>query len=184
MRSYLGLPVFHRRPLRGMLGLANHEGGFDESESNPRAAHGDHRQLIEAYRTRSERRKDQTAIARLSQVASQMTNAIVITDLGGRIEWINDAFTRLFGYHLDDVAGLRPRDLLLGPMSDPQAIRRIPTKPWSGRRSSRSSRSSPTAGAGAKWVEVNGTPLLDPEGLVAGYIVIVTDISERSASSG
>ena len=179
MHSYLGLPLHIGDHFVGMLGLANHEGGFDESwvESlEPLTA--TIAQLIEAYRTQMERRKDQTAIARLSQVASQMTNAIVITDLGGRIEWTNEAFTRLFGYHLDDVAGLRPRDLLLGPMSDPHAS--LETYEAMERKEVFAIEQVVADRRGrTKWVEVNGTPLLDPEGLVAGYIVIVTDISER-----
>ena len=165
MNSYLGLPLHIGDHFVGMLGLANHEGGFDESwvESlEPLTA--TIAQLIEAYRTQMERRKDQTAIARLSQVASQMTNAIVITDLDGRSSGPMTPSPRLFGYHLDDVAGLRPRDVLLGPMSDPQAsldsyeamerkepfaIEQVVARP---------------PAAGAKWVEVNGTPLLDSEG--------------------
>jgi signal transduction histidine kinase len=31
----------------------------------------------------------------------------------------------------------------------------------------------------AKWVEVNGTPMLDSEGRKAGYVVVLTDIDER-----
>ena len=159
MRSYLGLPLHIGDHFVGMLGLANHEGGFDESwvESlEPLTA--TIAQLIEAYRTQMERRKDQTAIARLSQVASQMTNAIVITDLGGRIEWTNDAFTRLFGYHLDDVAGLRPRDLLLGPMSDPQAS--LDTYEAMERKEVFAIEQVVADRRGrTKWVEVNGTPL-------------------------
>ena len=122
MHSYLGLPLHIGDHFVGMLGLANHEGGFDESwvESlEPLTA--TIAQLIEAYRTQMERRTAQAAVTRLSQVASQMTNAIVITDLDGRMEWTNDAFTTNFGYHLEDLEGLRPRDVLLSPMSDPEA---------------------------------------------------------------
>ena len=179
MTSYLGLPLHIGDHFVGMLGLANHAGGFDESwveTLEPLSA--TIAQLIEAHRTQVERREDQAAIARLSQVASQMTNAIVITDLDGCIEWTNDAFTRLFGYHLDDVAGLRPRDVLLGPMSDPLAS--LTTYRAMERQEPFSIEQTVADRLGkAKWVEVTGTPLLDPDGAVAGYIVVITDISER-----
>jgi PAS domain S-box-containing protein len=179
MNSYLGLPLHIGDHFVGMLGLANHEGGFDRSwVETLQPLTSTIAQLIQAYRTQVERRADQAALTRLSQVASQMTNAIVITDLDGRVEWTNEAFTQLFGYHLDDVAGLRPRDILLGPMSDPHAS--LSTYQAMERQEPFSIEQIVADREGmAKWVEVTGTPLLDPEGLIAGYIVVITDISER-----
>ena len=35
---------------------------------------------------------------RLAAVVERASNAVVITDPAGQIEWVNDAFTRLTGY--------------------------------------------------------------------------------------
>ncbi len=57
----------------------------------------------------------------LSLIVSRSSNAVIVRDSAGRIEWVNDSFTRLTGYSLDEVLGTRPGELLEGPRTD-QAI--------------------------------------------------------------
>ena len=58
-------------------------------------------------------------------VAQQMTDAVVITDAQDRVEWINQAFTRMCGYTLKDLKGQKPGALLQGPETDPEAARML-----------------------------------------------------------
>jgi PAS domain S-box-containing protein len=51
----------------------------------------------------------------LTGIAARTSNSVVVTDLEGRIEWVNDGFTRLTGYPACDVIGRRPAELLQGP---------------------------------------------------------------------
>ncbi|QDU95947.1 CHASE domain-containing protein [Lignipirellula cremea] len=61
---------------------------------------------------------------RLAEIARRTSNAVIITDVAGRIEWVNDGFTRISGYVLDEVKGKRPDEFFQGPKSDPtQAVR-------------------------------------------------------------
>ncbi len=73
----------------GMVGLANQPGGFHENDIHYLepilATFG---QLIEAWRINRLRQEDQRDIARLSKVASQMTNGCLITDLDGYVQWV------------------------------------------------------------------------------------------------
>lgn len=53
--------------------------------------------------------------------------ALVATDAGGRIEWVNPAFTALCGYTLEELKGRKPGQLLQGAETDPAAVARIRT---------------------------------------------------------
>lgn len=48
--------------------------------------------------------------------------ALVVTDSAGRIEWVNDAFTSLCGYTLDELRGRKPGALLQGAETDRAAV--------------------------------------------------------------
>ncbi len=50
--------------------------------------------------------------AKLSLVATNTDNAVMITSPAGKIEWVNDAFSRISGYSLAEVAGKMPGAVL------------------------------------------------------------------------
>jgi PAS domain S-box-containing protein len=51
-------------------------------------------------------------LEKLSIVASETSNAVVITDKDGYFTWVNHGYTRLFGYKLDEVVGNQPKSLI------------------------------------------------------------------------
>lgn len=53
------------------------------------------------------------------------SDALVVTDAGGRVEWVNAEFTGLCGYELAELKGRKPGQLLQGPDTDPAAVERI-----------------------------------------------------------
>jgi len=57
----------------------------------------------------------------LAPVAEQLSDAIILTDLHGRVTWTNPAFTRLSGYTLDEMRGQKPGPFLQGPDTDPES---------------------------------------------------------------
>jgi len=61
----------------------------------------------------------------LALVASRTDNAVVITDADLGIVWVNDGFTRISGYRLDEVRGRDPATFLRGPNTDPATLARI-----------------------------------------------------------
>jgi len=69
--------------------------------------------------------RERNVYARLSEVATRTGNAVIVTDAGGRIQWVNDAFKRMTGYALDEILGRRPGEVLQGPETDPQEKARI-----------------------------------------------------------
>lgn len=67
--------------------------------------------------------KRQQEDAKLSLVAREATNSVIITDGDGHIEWVNEGFTRATGYTLEEIVGLKPGRLLQGPDTNPETVR-------------------------------------------------------------
>lgn len=65
-----------------------------------------------AVRTQDELRQATREASRLALVAQHMEDGVVIADTEGRIEWVNDAFTRLSGYTRTEATGRLRADLL------------------------------------------------------------------------
>ncbi len=53
---------------------------------------------------------------------------LVIADNDGKILWANDAFEELTGYSILEVRGLKPKDFLHGPDTDPETIEYMSSK--------------------------------------------------------
>jgi PAS domain S-box-containing protein len=50
---------------------------------------------------------------------------IIITDPDGRIEWVNENFSKVCGYTLPELRGKKPGRILQGPSSDPIAEQQL-----------------------------------------------------------
>ena len=70
----------------------------------------------------------QDKLKRLDLIARHTRHAILITDPNQKIEWINEAFTKLSGYTLNDVVGLKPADFLYGEETDPKVLAHVSSK--------------------------------------------------------
>jgi PAS domain S-box-containing protein len=126
----------------------------------------------------TEMRAAQEELAKLSLVASKTDNAVIITDREGRIEWVNDGFSRITGYTLAEVAGRKPGNILRGPLTDAETEGRI--------RASLASRKSFTEeilnyrkDGGTYWLSMTITPVLDEKGDVLRFVAIESDITGR-----
>ena len=64
-------------------------------------------QILKITRSENELRK-------LSLIATKSKSGVIITDSYGRVEWVNDAFTKITGYLLQEVIGRKPKDFLQG----------------------------------------------------------------------
>ena len=177
--SYLGLPVFHGGEMIGMVGLANRPGGFHEADIeylNPLLVPIG--QLIEAWKTMRMRREDQRTVSRLSLVARQMSNGVLITDVDGHVEWVNEGFTRMSGYTPDDLLNLRPREILHGPDSDPETEAAI-FEAMALRQPFNVELLAYRKDGSSFWVELNSNPLHHSDGSLEGFMVMTSDITER-----
>ncbi|MDJ1168498.1 PAS domain S-box protein [Roseofilum sp. BLCC_M154] len=74
-------------------------------------------QMIEYSLDITARRKAEEQVRKLSQAVEQSANGILITDLKGRIEYVNSQFTEMTGYTVQEVLGKTPRILNSGEQS-------------------------------------------------------------------
>lgn len=128
--------------------------------------------------TKENQTRRQHQIELLARVAKETTNAVVITDRKGRVEWINDSFTRITGYTLDEVRGSTPGEFLQGRATDPAAVRQMSEAVSAGQPFNFEVLNYTKAGE-QFWMQVQCNTLLDNEGELEGFIAIESDISRQ-----
>ncbi len=123
-------------------------------------------------------RASQAATRKLSLVASRTDNAVVITRADGRVEWVNESFSRLAEHTLEDIGGRPFVELLSSPEDDLTAVERV-TRAFA-RREAMTTDVIHHARSGRRYhVHLELQPVLNDEGAVENFIVIETDITSR-----
>lgn len=113
----------------------------------------------------------------MSMVANQTSNAVVITDTDRHILYVNNGFTDMFGYSIDEVVGKWIKDILVGPTTDAETVNRITAqlnspKPFYDEIELRNRNGH------SLWVSVTSNPTYNDEGKHTGFIGIIADINE------
>ncbi|MDP2209824.1 MAG: PAS domain S-box protein [Bacteroidota bacterium] len=121
---------------------------------------------------------NQTEQLKLLQSALEASaNTIIITDNNGKIEWVNQAFTKLTGYISEEVLGNNPNVLKSGLQDDEfyknlwQTI--LDGRVWKGEFANR--RKDGTV----YFEESTITPVKDDENQITHFIAVKQDITER-----
>ena len=135
-----------------------------------------------ALRLAQEQLRRQEAEARkLALIAARTDNAVVLTDAGGLIEWVNEGFVRLTGYTLDEVRGRKPGALLRGPETDPGMVRYIREQLTQGRGFSVELLNYSKSGQ-KYWVAIEVQPICDETGRILNFMGIQSNITARKAA--
>ncbi len=117
-------------------------------------------------------------LARLSMVASQTVNGVIITDAAGHVEWANEGMTRITGYTLEDMLGKKPGQILQGENTSPRTSKRI-SEAVREKRAFSEEILNYTKDGEEIWLQISGNPLTNENGEVTGFIGIETDVTER-----
>ncbi len=115
----------------------------------------------------------------LAEVALRTRNGVLITDKEECIRWVNDAFTTLSGYKLEEALGYKPSQLLQRKNDGNDQARERIRSAIKERKSFREELLNFHKSGAAYWVEVNADPLFDNDGNFEGYIAIQYDITDR-----
>ena len=126
----------------------------------------------------TERVKVQQELEKLSLVASNTDNGVIITDANGLTEWVNEGFTRMTGYTLRDIEGIKPGSLLQGPESDKITIAEIGKNLKEGKPFNTTLINYRKSGE-KFWVSMDINPIVNDNGIITQYIAIQKDITYR-----
>ncbi len=124
-------------------------------------------------------RKDASAeMFRLSLVARNVTNLVVITDYEDKVVWVNNAFEKHTGYKLNEIIGIRPRDFLGGPDTNKEVLDSLDNYVQKHEPVSVEILNYTKAGD-PYWTHINCTPYYDPLFNNIGYVSIQTVVTDR-----
>ncbi|GGK63928.1 PAS domain S-box protein [Rufibacter glacialis] len=129
----------------------------------------------------TEKVNTQGELEKLSLVASKSNNGMLIIDKDGVIEWVNEGFSRLHGYGLEEAVGKRPFDLLHHPTVDVSLYKSLNEKLGQGESVSFEILNRTKSGEGL-WVSVEISPVFDEAGNITQFVVVQTDISALKQS--
>ena len=115
---------------------------------------------------------------KLALVASRTENMVIVTDPQGRIEWVNDAFTRVTEYTLQEVYGATPGSFLQGPETDDQTVAYMRERLRSGEGFKVEIVNYSKTGR-KYWVQIEVQPFRLDSGELAGFTAIESEITER-----
>ncbi|NOT76057.1 MAG: PAS domain S-box protein [Cyclobacteriaceae bacterium] len=140
--------------------------------------HGKAVRMIGAIQDISENITASQEIEKLSLVASHTQNSVLITDPEGKLVWLNNAFTILSGYTLEEVVGKRPGSFLQGPETDPSTVARISRKLK--RQEAFSEDIINYSKNGRKyWLRIDISPVFNDKKILTHFIAVQNDVSQQ-----
>ncbi len=116
-------------------------------------------------------------VERLAFIVRETRNGVILTDAAGEIEWVNEGFTRLCGYTLEEVIGRRPGAVLQGPGTDPAAVQRMRRAIRAGQPFSEIVFNYRRDGSPC-WIRVDAQPVYR-QGRLAHFMAIQLDLTEQ-----
>jgi PAS domain S-box-containing protein len=125
----------------------------------------------------TERKQAEASIRKLSQVVEQSPVSIVITDVEGRIEFVNAKFTQITGYTFAEALGRNPSLLKSG--ETPAKVYRQLWKSissgsvWEGEFHNRKKNGE------LFWEHATIAPVRDTNNVITHYVAVKEDITER-----
>jgi PAS domain S-box-containing protein len=117
-------------------------------------------------------------LRRLALVASHTGSGVIITDPEWRVEWINEGFTRMFGFTLDEIKGQKPATFMSGPDSDPKALEAM-DEAAKMRRRFLGEVLNYTKDGRKVWIELEIQPVINDDSELAGFMGLQLDITAR-----
>lgn len=121
-------------------------------------------------------------LQRFRLIVEHSSNMVVITDSERRIEYVNPAYTRVTGWTLDEVRGLKPGRLLHGPLTDLPAVREMSQALGRGEAIEGLEVVNYRRDGQPYWVSLHIRPVRDEQGQITHFVAIQSDITERRQS--
>ncbi|MFW5700762.1 MAG: PAS domain S-box protein, partial [Cyclobacteriaceae bacterium] len=115
---------------------------------------------------------------KLALVAAKTNDAVVITDAEGYTTWINDSFTKVTGYSLEEMRGKKPGEVLQGPKTD-QVVKNRISKCIENKQSCQEVILNYSKDGKKYWMDLTIDPVFDQNGNLKQFIAIQKDVTEQ-----
>ncbi|MFH6972205.1 PAS domain S-box protein [Flavobacterium petrolei] len=126
----------------------------------------------------TEQKKQEEELYLLSLIAEKNINAVVISDMEGRIEWVNASFERMSGFTKEELVGIKPGHLLQGPETNDETIRYLKNQISKGQPFNCEIINYSKSGE-KYWVKIQGQALYNKKGEIVRYFAIEENISSK-----
>lgn len=114
-------------------------------------------------------------LEKLSMVAKYTNNAILIANGEGEISWVNDSFTRIYGYTLEEF--IAERGCSLKNVNSNFEIRKLIENCFSTKKPVTYNTEVVCHDGSKIWIQTSLSPVLNPDGEIKNIIAIDSDIS-------
>jgi PAS domain S-box-containing protein len=126
----------------------------------------------------TEQKKQEEELYLLSLIAEKNINAVVISDMEGRIEWVNASFEKMSGYSKEELVGIKPGYILQGKETDPETINYLKNQISKGHPFNCEIINYSKSGE-KYWVKIQGQALYNKKGEIVRYFAIEENISSK-----
>jgi PAS domain S-box-containing protein len=154
-------------------GMKGFEDRFFESRLIPMTS----KKVLRFVREITERKKSESEIRKLNLAIEQSPVAIIITDLEGRLEYMNPSFLKMTGYAYEELYG-KPVGLINPELTEPE----IHTNLWqtisTGKNWEYEWQNKRKSGE-LYWENISITPITDEKGKIKNFLAVKQDITER-----
>ncbi|HQS54825.1 MAG TPA: PAS domain S-box protein [Sediminibacterium sp.] len=132
---------------------------------------------LQSFYNDGQRKISELQLLKLSQAIEQSSASVAISDLEGKIEYVNPAFCNLTGYSVDEAIGQNPRILKTGRTSEYEYLQLWQTltdkKPWHGEFCNKKKNGD------LYWEYAVISPIVNQNGEVTNYVAVKENITER-----
>lgn len=128
----------------------------------------------------TQKRIKEKEFEKLSLVANNTDNSVIITDSAGLIEYVNEGFTKMTGYEANEVLGKKPGAVLQGPHTDAATVKKLRAQMALGVPIYEEILNYNKKGD-SYWISLAINPVKDEHGAINKFISIQADITETKS---
>jgi len=143
---------------------------------------GDLHKILMLAQDISERVANEEEQRRLSLVADNTDNSVIITDKDGLIEYVNAGFENMTGYKLNEIKGRKPGEFLQGPETNQETKKKI-SQLLKEQKPIYEEIMNYAKDGRTYWVSLAINPVRDEEGELKNFIAVQADITATKKSA-
>ena len=138
---------------------------------------GKYTKIIKLATDITEKKNAEIEFKKLSLVADNTDNSVIITNCDGLVEYVNQGFINITGFTLQESLNKKPGDFLQGPDTDPSTVERIREK-LSLKEPFTEEILNYNKNGESYWISLAINPIFDKDGQLEKFISIQANITQ------